>query len=74
MTKEGEGPKEIEASLCRQMGLPPSSNLRDVKNRLVGRENEFLLVVRGLSSLPPAEQKRIKERLNKGLRLESIYE
>ena len=72
--KEGEGPKEIEASLCRQMGLPPSSRLRDVKDRLVGRENKFLLVVRGLSNLPPADQKRIKKRLNKGLQLESIYE
>ena len=72
--KEGEGSTEIEASLCRQMGLPPGSRLRDVKDRLIGRENEFLLVVRGLRSLPPADQERIKKRLNKGLRLESIYE
>ena len=73
-TKKGEGLPDIEASLGRQMGLPPGSNLRDIRDRLVGRENDFLLVVTGLGSLPQREREKIKIRLNKALNLESFYE
>lgn len=71
--KEGEGIGEVEMSLCRQMGLPPGSGLRDVRDRLVGREKDFLLVVTGLDMLPQPDRKRIKDGLKRHIKIESLF-
>ncbi|MBI2587411.1 hypothetical protein HYW29_01200 [Candidatus Amesbacteria bacterium] len=72
--KSREGFKEIEGSLVRQMGLPPGSGLKEVSDRLVGREADSLLVIIGLEQVPLKERERIKNVLKKRVKVESIFE
>lgn len=72
--KSREGFKEIEGSLVRQMGLPPGSGLKEVSDRLVGREKDSLLVIIGLEQVPLKERERIKNVLKKRVKVESIFE
>jgi len=71
--EEGASLSDFEASLCRQMGLPENSNLRDVRDRIAGREDNFLLVVLGKDNLSPKDRKRLTGQI-KRLNLENIIE
>ena len=56
LTKDSTLP-DVEASLCRQMGLPSDFGLRDIKNRVAGSENKFILVFPGAQNLSKRERK-----------------
>lgn len=56
---------DIATSLSRQMGLPPDSKLRDVGDRLTGRESSFLLVFPGADELSERKRKRFQKKLKK---------
>ena len=64
---------DFEASLCRQMGLPRGSKLKDVKNRLAGRENDFLLVILGKDNLSSRDRKKLRSQIKK-LGLSNVVE
>ena len=64
--------KDVENSLSTQMGLPPGSNLKSVKDRLAGRERDFLLVIDGINSLTDKGQRKMRKRLG-NLKTESVY-
>lgn len=71
---EGDGFKEIEASLSRQMGLPHGFSLRDVKDRIAGREKDFLLVITGLNQLSINEKEKLQKNIKQHLHIESLFE
>jgi len=55
----------IEASLSRQLGLPPGSRLKHIKSRLVGREKHFLLVFPGVDNLVDRQKNKLQKKLGK---------
>ena len=63
---------DVVASLSRQMGLPPGSQLRDIRNRLVGRENDFLMLVLDADRLPEKRKRGLEKRL-KSLKVKTIF-
>lgn len=61
----------FKASLCQQMGLPEGSSLRDVRDRLAGRESHFLLVVLGMDNLSQKDGIKLSRQI-KRLNLKNV--
>ena len=54
---------DIIIRLNEQMGLPSNFSLKDIRGRLAGQEERFVLVLFGLERLPPREGKEILNKL-----------
>jgi len=63
--EKGTGFSGLREILCQQMGLPEGSKLGAVKDRLHGREKDFLLVVDGTESLSARQQKKLAKKVGK---------
>jgi len=63
--EKGTGFSGLKENLCQQMGLPEGSGLRAIKDRLNGREGDFLLVVDGIENLSPRQQRRLAKKMKR---------
>lgn len=56
----GERDCQVVAALGRQMSLPEGNSLNDVKDRIAGREKDFLLILRGIGELGIWDKARLR--------------
>lgn len=64
---------DIVGRLNEQMGLPGDSDLKDIRARLAGQEERFVLVLSGFKRLPPGKGEKILKKV-KYLGVDVLYD